>query len=923
MRRYLFILFVLNFCFCFSQTFHVSTSNTLDLSISPCFAYNPAAVGNGEGSIALSDINDNILTTSTGTEIFTIRPSKFTATRARCRYVEGPSRGRIFTIPGGYSINIPTTETSYYERTSGGALYFEIVDSSQLYELDCNTTSINATSSINDIDVLRWEYRIDTSPIEANNSQNKASLSIDFDNFDVDLNDYSFIDFRYVLQGNVFSSWKTYSIFSCSPKLIPSETVTTNETCFVANDGSITLTFDSNVDTTDSQMRFYVFKGEPNNPQDADLQQNPPALPNPPQTILDPLITLVPVGGGTTNHTGTLIGLEGGDQIQNSQRYYIVYQEVDYTVDPIVVKSFGYTPSFTIEQPSQIIASGSVEVPQFCGDTAKISFAASGGANLDTNGNYSYQYRLNSTSDTDLWNDITANPQPVDLVNVKQTVQIRAQYSANGCFSAGLTLTDNIEAAAPDLILSSPQAGIASSTTTFDGVIRASYEGGSPNYIFALSKWNETTLLFDEVSNPVFNNNTINSTIEFSSLLVGSYRITITDANGCFETTESLGDIQVTTASVPTLSTPTITPITCIDANDATITVNATYPEQTTFFYELRVGANVVRDGSIASTTSTPFEQIISISNLEPGSYSLFVMASVGDFSSVTIPEIINPDPIVVNISAVPFSCFSSTDGALTVTATGATNYEYELSTNRGVWSKLTNGTISVTDPNFYEVTLRNRDNISCVSTTTNQVEVIRPDAISVVQNTTNATTNAGSDGSISLEISGGTPFTTPANPYTITWTKETNGTVEAFNDADASTPYELVGLEAGIYRATVTDANGCNPNPNPVEISSKRTRPTRNTKTFTGTHITCNGQNDGTLTANTQGTLPVTYIWILEDGSPNGIEVGRETNSFNTATINNLGPGTYSLSIQDADVGPLRSANTVTITNPVSSLPL
>ncbi|MGP1992015.1 T9SS type A sorting domain-containing protein [Zobellia laminariae] len=707
----------------------------------------------------------------------------------------------------------------------------------------------------------------------------------------------------------------------CSPNQVGLPQ-TSNETCFLANDGSVTLTFDDDVDTSDSQIRFYVFKGTTSNPSDSDLEQNPPSLPNPPQTILDPRITLVPVGGGSTNFTGTLNGLEGGDETQNSQSYYIVYQEVDYTVDPVVVKSFGYTPSFTIEQPSQIIASGSIEAPQFCGDTAKISFGASGGNDLNSTGSYSYQYRINSTNDAD-WSNISANPQPVALINIEQTVQIRAQYSVNGCFSEAITLTDYIEAAAPDLTFTMPSPGTATSNVIDDGVISIEFGGGTPsvtppNYTFELLKENATNG-FDILSVLPSDIILTGNRIEYRNLGIGTYRIRIIDANSCELTS---GDIEVSAAPVPQFTDPVTTDPTCNNGTDGSVSfdlTNPVYPYQ----YRILDGNNVLVDsGNDIASPSAPIN--ITSNSLGAGNYTIEVIYNTGSFNPplgvVSKPfTIVNPVVITATISAVPFSCFDSTDGALTVVAMGATNYEYELNTDRGNWVELVGNTIFVDNPNFYEVTLRNRDNPSCVSAVSNREEVTRPLEIAITENIgshVDVSTNGVSNGALEILVENGTPS------YTFSWTRSetlSSAKIPFTPSALNSTDTNLIDLPFGIYQVTLTDdANNC-PSVLGPEIEITQPGPL-NITDFIGTD-TCNGLETGTITSTVQGTGNITFEFLLQPGEVGESVAYTITTTDRTVTTPNLGAGTYGLRITEVTSTAIRTTDPIDYVT-ISELP-
>jgi uncharacterized repeat protein (TIGR03803 family) len=129
-----------------------------------------------------------------------------------------------------------------------------------------------------------------------------------------------------------------------------------------------------------------------------------------------------------------------------------------------------------------------------------------------------------------------------------------------------------------------------------------------------------------------------------------------------------------------------------------------------------------------------------------------------------------------------------------------------------------------------------------------------------------NASCYSGANGSITAPVViGGT------SPYTYLWLPggETNATA--------------TGLSAGTYTVTVTDKNGCT-----TTASATITQPPLLTVTTTiNLNVTCNGGNNGKITASPGGgTTPYTYLWMP----------GGETN----VTATGLSVGTYTVTVTD-----------------------
>ena len=122
----------------------------------------------------------------------------------------------------------------------------------------------------------------------------------------------------------------------------------------------------------------------------------------------------------------------------------------------------------------------------------------------------------------------------------------------------------------------------------------------------------------------------------------------------------------------------------------------------------------------------------------------------------------------------------------------------------------------------------------------------------------------AGGTTNVSVSASGGT------GGYTYLWS---NG---------ATT--QSITVPAGIYTATVTDANGCDVVSSPVTVAAGATI----AGNVTSTNETGTGANDGTATAAPSGgAAPYTFLW---------------SNGGTTATITGLAPGSYSVTITDAN---------------------
>ncbi|MHC0442577.1 T9SS type A sorting domain-containing protein [Flavobacterium sp. 3-210] len=320
-----------------------------------------------------------------------------------------------------------------------------------------------------------------------------------------------------------------------------------------------------------------------------------------------------------------------------------------------------------------------------------------------------------------------------------------------------------------------------------------------------------------------------------TGLLAGTYTVTVKDANLC-QTTASVTITQPTTLTATTSKTN----VTCNGSNDGTATVNVT-------------------GGTGAYTYSwSPSGGTAAIaSSLAPGTYVVTVTDAnlCQTTASVTITE---PTLLTSTVTSTNISCNGANNGSATVTTTGGTGtYTYLWSPSGGTAATTTglapgNYSVKVTDANL------------CETLTT--VIITEPAALVATASQINVSCNGGSNGSATVNVTGGTA------PYTYAWSPS-GGTA-----ATAS------GLTAGAYVVTITDANACQTTVNVVI-----TQPALLTATTSKTDISCNGANDGTATVNaTGGTGAYTYSWAPSGGT--------------SATATGLSPNTYTVTITDAN---------------------
>ncbi|MEZ2443390.1 gliding motility-associated C-terminal domain-containing protein [Chitinophaga sp. RCC_12] len=300
-----------------------------------------------------------------------------------------------------------------------------------------------------------------------------------------------------------------------------------------------------------------------------------------------------------------------------------------------------------------------------------------------------------------------------------------------------------------------------------------------------------------------------------NGLSAGTYTCAIRDANGC----DTTATIIVTEPPVLT-ATATKTNISCNGANDGTATAVVS-GGVAPYTYSWAPGG---------ATTST-------ITNLGPGTYTCTATDANGCTITGTV-SMTEPPLLTSTSTATRVSCNGGNDGSATAVASGGTppySYSWSDGATTATANNLTAGTYTctITDGN------------GCTSTTS--ATVSQPSAVTGSTSPTNITCNGAANGSATVNASGGMA------PYTYLWSN--GGTTQTINN-----------LAPGDYTVMITDANGCTFN---VSSPATITEPPVLSAGVTHTDVGCNGERTGTATATaTGGTAPYSYQWSPSGGT-------------------------------------------------------
>jgi len=346
----------------------------------------------------------------------------------------------------------------------------------------------------------------------------------------------------------------------------------------------------------------------------------------------------------------------------------------------------------------------------------------------------------------------------------------------------------------------------------------------------------------------------VSSNSVLTNLCGGIYFIQMTDAQGCIRTSS----VSINSATNIIIS-PNINAPSCPANNNGTVSVN------------------VVGGTGVYTYTWLPVGSTSVITNVSAGVYTVIVSDG-----ACTKTAAIN-----VSNSTAPALFFALTNngcpggpctGAIAVTPTlGTPQYNFNWS-NGSTANNVPSHTVSGLCAGV--ITLTVTDVSGCIAT--QSFTITQNPALNLsLPVVTQVKCNSDCNGSIQLVPSGG------ALPYVISWIP-----------ASAVIPSNpLTNLCAGSYTGVVTDINGCT-----ISRTVNILNPLPFSLTTQIADATCNSSADGAATTTLNGATPgYTYTWI--DGA---------SNTYTTASLANVLPGTYSLSIVDSQGCPKDTVVTI-----------
>jgi gliding motility-associated-like protein len=348
--------------------------------------------------------------------------------------------------------------------------------------------------------------------------------------------------------------------------------------------------------------------------------------------------------------------------------------------------------------------------------------------------------------------------------------------------------------------------------------------------------------------NYILNGTNNNVTGFYNNLAAGNYTISASDVNGC-----NISTALFITQPLPlTISNITTKAISCIPGADGGLllaTQGGTLPYNFT----------ITNGGPLLINTTGNFN------NLTAGNYAVTISDSnncvyntIVVLNAPTLPN----QPIV---TTTPTGCNPNNTGTALGTVLNANNtYNYSIG---GIFA----GTSAFNNLSSGNYTFTVKDTLGCIASKSFTILTTTNPAIGALI-TTPESCQPTCDATLEIIANGGTGILS----YIFN------------NQSQSSNMY--TGICSGSYTATVTDANGCS-----KTTSVSITHVPAVTIVVSGTNITCNNVNNGTITVNPgNGTPSLGNIYTIS-------ATGQSTINNNIATYTNLQAGVYTATVLDS----------------------
>lgn len=419
---------------------------------------------------------------------------------------------------------------------------------------------------------------------------------------------------------------------------------------------------------------------------------------------------------------------------------------------------------------------------------------------------YTYQW---STSPADIMASVSG--LPIDNYNCTVT-------DANGCTA----VVSQVISQPPLLTVGLPKTNVRCFGDS-SGSITAVPQGGVGGYTYSWS----TGSIDGSIPN----------------IPIGSYTVTVTDANGCTtEATTVITEPSVLEVSISSYDTK------CYNDSSArafSVVTGGTAPYNYVW-------------------SSSPLQTQPNAVNLRAGTY-IITVTDINACTATASTVINQPPRLSVHITdTVHNICYDGRIGEATAVASGGSpGYRY-------VWNSVPlQYTVTAVQLGASQYTVTVTDDSACIASAS--VIIRQPTRLTATNLVNNALCFDSAQGSVKVFATGGTP------QYTYAW------------NPDISTSDSVINVLRGDYSVTITDANGCT-----LSQTYSVGQPPRLYITAQGFDLSCYGANDGSVSIRANGGTPVYTYSLLRN---NAVVATSSTGSFT-----GLREGSYLAQYADAN---------------------
>lgn len=425
--------------------------------------------------------------------------------------------------------------------------------------------------------------------------------------------------------------------------------------------------------------------------------------------------------------------------------------------------------TYNFVTPTDVLCNG--------GNTGSITVSATGG-----NGGLEYSIDGINYQPSNVFNGLTAG---------SYSVYVRDNFGCVQPFGNPVIINE------PTDVTQTLVGTDASCANVFDGTITVNATGGVSPYTYSLN------------GGPLQPGNV------FNGMGAGTYLVSVYDDHNCLDT----ASITISNTYIIGVVVDSQSNVSCVGSGDGSVTVHV--------------------NGGIPpysySLNGLPYQSSGTFTGLVAGSYTIIGRDSKGCTETAQV-VIAPPTPFTVVIDSVHnVLCNGTATGNIFISLTGGTSpfsfawndagsstTEDLLGVDGGTYTVVvtdskgctTNGTASITEPLPLYLNIASFNNLLCAG---------------------------DSSGAIDITANGGVP------PYSYVW-----------NDSNNSTSEDINNLKLGTYTVTVTDGNGCT-----NTITQVITQPTPIVATLTVTDVTCFGGTNGAVDLSVSGGTPsYSFLW-------------------------------------------------------------